>query len=269
MERTTEGVNDSPLHFTKREMQALASHRGVWIGVIAAGFILGLAGPFGTDDVMRLVPRIVYWLAVAVIGFFGGSAIATFAGRSLEGTGLPRWLVTAFAGTSAGLVLFGLLLGLNAAVFGPGFLARDTVTFLGVNVVVISIIVSGAYTAIGRHMAAARPEPAARPAPPRILARLPRDKRGRLLALSVADHYVEVLTDKGTELVLMRLADAMDETGDVAGLQVHRSHWVALEAVASVRRDGARAIATLTDGRDIPVSRTYLPAIKEAGLLPA
>ncbi|MCB1338649.1 MAG: LytTR family transcriptional regulator [Maritimibacter sp.] len=250
-------------------MQARAAHRGVWIGVLAAGLILGLAGPFGTDTVMRLVPRIGYWTVVAIVGFFGGSAVATFAGRQLRRLALPRWLGTGLAGALAGLVLFALLVGLNTAVFGPGFLDRETVTRLAINVVAISVIVSAAFVAIEHHMAARAPQTATAAAPARILARLPYDKRGRLLALSVADHYVEVVTDKGSSLVLLRLADAMAETGDVPGLQVHRSHWIALEAVASVRRDGARAIATLTDGRDIPVSRTYLAAIKEAGLLPA
>nr|WP_255552328.1 LytTR family DNA-binding domain-containing protein [Maritimibacter dapengensis] len=102
----------------------------------------------------------------------------------------------------------------------------------------------------------------------RILDRLPIEKRGPLISLSVQDHYVEVATTKGTELVLLRLSDAMAEVGDTPGLQVHRSHWIATGAVKSARRDGARAILTMADGRDIPVSRTYLPAIKEAGLLP-
>jgi DNA-binding LytR/AlgR family response regulator len=30
----------------------------------------------------------------------------------------------------------------------------------------------------------------------------------------------------------------MEETGDVAGVQIHRSHWVALEAVARTFRMG-------------------------------
>ena len=79
---------------------------------------------------------------------------------------------------------------------------------------------------------------------------------------------LRVATSTGTDLILMRLSDAMDETGDVAGMQVHRSHWVATGEVTAARRDGARAILTLSDGRDIPVSRTYVPAVKEAGLLP-
>ncbi|MCB1397271.1 MAG: LytTR family transcriptional regulator, partial [Rhodobacteraceae bacterium] len=85
--------------------------------------------------------------------------------------------------------------------------------------------------------------------------------------LSVQDHYVEVVTTRGRELLLMRLSDAIAETEGCAGLQVHRSHWVALDQVQAAHRDGARAVLTLSDGREIPVSRTYVPAAKEAGLL--
>ena len=65
---------------------------------------------------------------------------------------------------------------------------------------------------------------------------MPLPQRGGLLALSVEDHYVDIVTDKGKTLVLMRLADAMKETGSVAGLQIHRSHWVARGAVIKAHR---------------------------------
>ncbi len=79
------------------------------------------------------------------------------------------------------------------------------------------------------------------------------------------DHYVDVRTDKGGTLVLMRLADAIAETEGVAGLQIHRSHWVALEGIEkAVRRDG-RLLLRMRDGTELPVSRTFAPAVREAG----
>ena len=44
---------------------------------------------------------------------------------------------------------------------------------------------------------------------PRLLTRLPYEKRGTLLSLSALDHYTEVVTTTGKELVLIRLADAI------------------------------------------------------------
>nr|WP_282558860.1 LytTR family DNA-binding domain-containing protein [Devosia litorisediminis] len=92
--------------------------------------------------------------------------------------------------------------------------------------------------------------------------------RGRLLHLAVADHYVDVTTDKGHELVLMRLSDAIAETAPQPGLQVHRSHWVALNGVKRGLRQSGKPMLELENGTLVPVSRSYLPAARAAGLLP-
>ena len=78
---------------------------------------------------------------------------------------------------------------------------------------------------------------------------------------------MRVRTSKGEELILLRLADAISETGRTPGAQVHRSHWVAWEAVARVRRDGDRAILTLRDQSEIPVSRSNIAKLRAAGFL--
>ncbi len=44
-----------------------------------------------------------------------------------------------------------------------------------------------------------------------------REKRGRLMALSVEDRYMRIMMSKGADVVLLRLSDAMRETGDVSG----------------------------------------------------
>ncbi|MDF2232138.1 LytTR family DNA-binding domain-containing protein [Albimonas sp. CAU 1670] len=113
------------------------------------------------------------------------------------------------------------------------------------------------------------PAPAPSPAAfaPRLMERLSPARRGALLRLSMQDHYVEVATDRGAELVLMRLGDAIAECDPVEGLQVHRSHWVARAAVVNARRDGDRAILRLSNGERIPVSRGRVPALREAGWL--
>lgn len=63
----------------------------------------------------------------------------------------------------------------------------------------------------------------------------------------------------------MRLSDAIKETAPVAGMQVHRSHWVALDAVASATRKNGKPVLTLENGTEVPVSRTYLDAVRSAG----
>lgn len=95
-----------------------------------------------------------------------------------------------------------------------------------------------------------------------ILDRLKPQNRGNLLRLSVQDHYTEVVTSRGRELVLLRFADALRETGATPGLRVHRSHWIADAHVESLeRRDGKLAII-VGDGTVIPVSRSYAGEVR-------
>ena len=74
-------------------------------------------------------------------------------------------------------------------------------------------------------------------------------------------HYLLVITDKGKALLLYNLKDAIDELGDAVGMQVHRSWWVAANAVATINRTGRQGELVLTDGQLIPVSRNRLKAV--------
>ena len=49
-------------------------------------------------------------------------------------------------------------------------------------------------------------------------------------------------------------------------MQVHRSWWVAKDGVSETRRDNGKLVLVLKNGTDVPVSRTYQAAAKDAGL---
>jgi DNA-binding LytR/AlgR family response regulator len=103
-------------------------------------------------------------------------------------------------------------------------------------------------------------------APARFLDRLPPRLRGaRLLAVQAEDHYLRLHTDRGSDLILMRLSDALAELEGLEGAQTHRSWWVARDAVASVARGDGRAALTLDGDITAPVSRRYAKALREAG----
>ena len=79
------------------------------------------------------------------------------------------------------------------------------------------------------------------------------------------DHYLRVHTDRGSDLILMRLADALQELEGLEGAQTHRSWWVARSAVRDVSRGDGRATLTLDGGLSVPVSRRYAKALRDAG----
>jgi hypothetical protein len=101
------------------------------------------------------------------------------------------------------------------------------------------------------------------PAQIRFLDRLP-DVAGRdVVYLHVHGHYIDVVTATGTHSLLMRFADAVAELGGL-GIQVHRSYWCALRHVTAAVRQDERTVLRVTGGHEVPVSRTYLNAVRAA-----
>ncbi|NNF72366.1 MAG: LytTR family transcriptional regulator [Rhodobacteraceae bacterium] len=102
---------------------------------------------------------------------------------------------------------------------------------------------------------------------PRLMRRLGDGAGKQIMHMRVRDHYVDVFTEAGSTALLMRFSDAIAELEGVAGLRVHRSYWVALEAVKSVERQGARIFLLLKCGARVPVSRGYQNDVAAAGLI--
>lgn len=102
-------------------------------------------------------------------------------------------------------------------------------------------------------------------APPRFLKRLPMKLRGaNIYAVQAEDHYLRVHTDRGSDLILMRLSQAVEELDGFEGARTHRSWWVARDVVRSVERGNGRATLTLENGLKIPVSRRYARVLRGA-----
>jgi DNA-binding LytR/AlgR family response regulator len=119
---------------------------------------------------------------------------------------------------------------------------------------------------IGRSSEVELPNPA--PAEPRksrpdFAMRIPLHLGGELIAIECEDHYLRVHTKLGSDLILCRLADALNELGEADGRRVHRSWWVADDAVVGVDKEGGRSFLRLTNGLRVPVSKTYLPSTRE------
>lgn len=87
------------------------------------------------------------------------------------------------------------------------------------------------------------------------------ERRGRLLYLKSELHYLQVVTDRGSSLILYNLADAIEQLPARAGIQVHRSYWVARDAIEKLERRGRQGELLLRDGHRVPVSRQRLAAV--------
>ena len=95
----------------------------------------------------------------------------------------------------------------------------------------------------------------------RLLASLPETVGQDVVYIHVSRHYLEVVTTRGSVVVLMRLADAIVALGD-RGMQIHRSYWVAYRHIRDLKRRDDRMLLCLSDGYELPVSRPFLPSVR-------
>ena len=86
----------------------------------------------------------------------------------------------------------------------------------------------------------------------------------QLVALSAELHYLRVYTTAGDTLILFPFGRAVDILQDQHGMQVHRSHWVALDQIDEVITRDGRVACQMIGGLTLPVSRSYRSALKAA-----
>lgn len=242
--------------------------------MVAWGFLtmmMALAGPFGSYEQIALPKRLIVWLGLTAMAIVLATAVRVVV--------YSRWQMRDFwrggSLTSAlsALILTPVLLHL-AAVAGDAYLI---VPPGAVEIAGFVFCLTMGFCAFRHALETVPDRPAVPqtippvvdpdPALPRLIDRLPEGQRGPVLRVSGRDHYVEVATTAGVASLLMRFSDAMAELDGVDGLQVHRSHWVAAGAVAGGGRDGAKVVLRLTDGGQVPVSRTHLAAVQARGWL--
>lgn len=229
------------------------------------GALLGFLGPFGTYPAFAPPLRYGFWIAMVLAGF--GAALA--ARRLVPDTAgaRPRWVRPALIALVSTLPMTFLVAWVLSLV-QPGRIvepARLPALFAAVGTVQLLIVVVLLRDERAPAASAAAPAPDA-PAgfPEALLARLPRPLGRDVVALEAEDHYLRVHTAAGSDLILMRLSDAVAAIDARLGLQVHRSWWVASGAIAAVERDGARTQLRLGTGLRVPVGRTYLAAVRAA-----
>jgi hypothetical protein len=89
-----------------------------------------------------------------------------------------------------------------------------------------------------------------------------------ILCLQMEDHYVRVHDKAGSRLVLTTMSQAIAALGGKPGLQVHRSWWVARAAIERAEWEGRNLRLRLVGDRLVPVARSAVSKVREAGLLP-
>ncbi|MCL4791621.1 MAG: LytTR family transcriptional regulator [Gammaproteobacteria bacterium] len=88
-------------------------------------------------------------------------------------------------------------------------------------------------------------------------------ENARVQTLKAAEHYIEVVSDCGSDRLRYRFNDAIREMQALGtGGQVHRSWWVSWDSVARMVQRGSGLELVLHDGRSIPVSQAYKSEVR-------
>ncbi|HSF11444.1 MAG TPA: LytTR family DNA-binding domain-containing protein [Erythrobacter sp.] len=258
------------------------------------GVFLALIGPFGSIAA-PLPERLVSWIGFAWLGYACYRPMQTIVDWGERTLALPRWGLLAATCLVATVPMTLAVLSLNGLSSGglrwPG-LDAFMATYFSV------LVIGGAVTVLFNLVQAnpreaplvaapvptaplpaqalpdvpagvsivAEPAPAPLAPPPTnpLLDQLPPELGSSIIALEMEDHYVRVHTALGSALVLMRLRDAMALIGDLEGMQVHRSWWVARGAVEDVLRDGRNIRLKLARDIEAPVARAKIADLKDA-----
>ena len=250
------------MHLTLRELQGMIFDKRALAIAVAAAFVCTIAAPFGTGAA-PLGVRAIYWSICVFSAMALSTTIITVTHRTERLGFLPPWIKSPLGAVLFAAIYAVLLVILTQAFFGaapgiPGYV--ELFLYSAPIAIAVAFIVD-----LFRQDEADQPTADAPSA--RFFKRLKPALGRDLVCLSMQDHYVEVKTRLGAQLILMRFTDALEELTDQPGWRIHRSHWVAEGGIADIRRDSGKTFVVTTDGSELPVSRTYLPALRDDGVI--
>ena len=237
------------------------------------GIFLGIVGPFGSFNGGPLGMRILYfvtcsWAAVIVL-----TVAVRVSLRAADRLGVTIWVALPAAIALGAVPLLAIIVPFSLF-FWPGSDAGPLLDWYGRTLAIAEPSAFGYYFIVdGRRLMPARGTSASTTPVPalkrqaRFIDRLPARLGRNLLCLQMEDHYVRAHTDLGSDLILTPLKDAVAELGEIDGLQVHRSWWVARSAVAAAVVNGRNYSLRLTNGLEVPVSRASVARARASGWL--
>jgi DNA-binding LytR/AlgR family response regulator len=255
------------------------------VAALILGLLFAVLGPFGSYPALNQPTRYGFWMGLILFGYFcaltaalAADKIGPLAGRHpvirvilvALGSAVPVSFATAWALSQ---VQTGRIVSVQdmPALFGAVLSVQFALAF--VQHWISNAGVGGSDSGTATAAATLNPSESApdvpqrpeRREPARFMAHIPAHLGRDLLAVEAVNHYLRVHTRDGATLIHMRMSDAIEELQGADGLQVHRSWWVARPAVAGQRRSGARLSLVLANGIVVPVSRTFLMAVRKIG----
>lgn len=242
------------------------------VGIAALAFVLVTSDAFGSDD-LSLGRRILMFGVVSTLLVVQASILADAARR----LGRPSFIGltgAAALAVAATLVLITVEIDVLKATpivpYSPDPLPEFALFLLPFVVPVSALVLGLKWSGHGNHGITSIPADApVAPAKPALDAQVAAfgdtidDWPGvPVQRVRAVDHYLQLWTSRGTMLVRGRMRDALRRLPPAAGIQPHRSWWVALSEIDRLERRGRDLALLLRNGDRVPVARAHAAEVK-------
>ena len=223
-----------------------------------AGALMGALGPFGSYLNGSFLVLVLHWTFMSMFGAVVCGLTVPHMVRFLGGRGFPLWFALLLSLALVTLPL-SLVTSIEARWVWPWQTAKVRAPDWYAQTLFPSLVVTAGWLLI-EYARGARRRPAGNEANAAAFS------SGPVLCLQMEDHYVRVHRSSGSTLELMAMGEAIARYGK-GGLQVHRSWWVAADAVVEAERDGRNWRLRLSNGLSVPVARNRIAATRARQLI--
>lgn len=253
-------INGRHMKLMRHELRSFFMSKQLVFSLFAVLGIAMAVDPYVFPQPVNVFARMVFW-AMGILLYLGVMAAAGWAVAVLSrrlGLGAVFWPIVGvpvIAITTFGAAYLGALftdtsqtrLDLDLAAFVRNYLLAQAFEFLLLNFVLPDHLTS-------QRMKKIRAAEAGKEATS-IVANGRTIFVDSILTLEAKQHYVEITTRTGNILVRSTMKTLLAQIPVTAGLQVHRSYWVARCVMVQLTGSSGKRVLLLKDGRSVPVSR--------------
>ncbi|MEX0310213.1 MAG: LytTR family DNA-binding domain-containing protein [Tateyamaria sp.] len=248
--------NGTRTHFTIREMYELYTSWQMWVLVLVGFLIMATGHPVTLPQFDSFGLRLSFWFIALfiylVLSMFYALATCRM-WRALFGGPIPLIVLSSPLVLASTYVTAGML----TVLFEPGKPPFASMTW---QMNVRNVLVAHVFETVALLwlMPAQRARNATNPGRRTIAL------AGKPVALQdirrvkAAEHYLELHTPSGVEIVRERMATFLEQVDTCDGIQTHRSHWVAGAWAGAL--SGTQL--TLGDGERVPVARGRIDDVR-------
>jgi len=248
--------NGSVAQFTIREMHELYVSWQMWVLVLVGFLIMATGHPVTLPQFDSFGLRLAFWL-IALFFYLIASTFYSLLTcrfwRMTFGGPIPLILLSSPLVLAATYCTSGLL----TVLFEPGKPPFYSMTW---QMNVRNILVAHVFeTAALLWLLPAQRARRAKAGTGRMITLAGRKvPLANIQRVKAAEHYLEVYSSEGVELIRERMATFLEQVDNYDGIQTHRSHWVARNAVGTLSGSKLK----LESGEDIPIARGRMDDVR-------